>query len=238
MARKQKDGGGKGIGEQFVPLVHSVRTSAAWADLSTTDRCLYIELRALVRPRCENNGDLFISGRDAARALNTGQRQARKAFYSLQAHGFAIVTQLGHLGAEGHGKATTYRLTCCACTKHPRGSRDYLQWQPDSNFPVVKGQPPKTESRVPRGRVPASPEAAFSKTLRPQRPRPASPEAAHVTQFRPEPASPEAAHLDIYHRGVPQSHQPEPEVRTFAEVRDGQVERFGVRSDRGRRAAA
>lgn len=143
MTRGKTKAGGIGIGEQFVPLVHSVRTSAAWADLSPLARCLYIELRALVRPRFENNGELFLSVRAVATMLKTGLHQAREAFYSLQRHGFLVVTQLGYLGAEGHGKATTYRLTCCACRQHPRGSKDFLRWQPGSDFPVAKAPTPR-----------------------------------------------------------------------------------------------
>ena len=82
MARKrQKDGGGRGIGEKFVPLVHSVLTSAAWptsahSTAASTSSCG----RSCAFRACENNGDLYLSVRDVATKYRTGLRQVREAF--------------------------------------------------------------------------------------------------------------------------------------------------------------
>lgn len=239
--RKQKASGGRGIGERFVPLVHSVLTSPAWADLSPLDRCLYIELRGLVRfPACENNGELFLSLRDAAKALKTGLHQAQRAFYSLQRHGFAIVNEVGHLGAEGYGKATTYRLTCCACRQHPRGSREFLNWQPGADFPVVAGSA-KTKPRCRSGNKPDAGAATFSETLMPERHRPDAGAATHVARIRPVPDAGTATHSrSLPGRGAGTAGwvlPSKPSERSFAVVRSGQATRIGVRSVRRQVAA-
>jgi hypothetical protein len=151
MARRGKrETGGQGIGERFTPLVESVLKSSAWRDLNSNERALYVELRGIVhhtRP-WENNGEIFLSVRDAAENLGVGRDGAQSAFWGLQRHGFIVVTQIGHLGANGHGKASTYRLTCCGCKKHPRGTREFERWSPGCDFPVVKAPARRGRSKV------------------------------------------------------------------------------------------
>jgi hypothetical protein len=141
-SRRGKPGRDGGVGERFAPIVDSVRLSAAWRVLSPVGRALFIELRALANPPFEKNGRVFLSVRDAAERLNVSIATAARAFHELQRLGFIVVTDLGHLGAEGHGKATTYRLTDCGAPGLARGTQEYLRWRPGADFAVVKGKPP------------------------------------------------------------------------------------------------
>jgi hypothetical protein len=152
MTRKKRDRPlQQPIGEPFVPIVASVLASPAWASLSCVARALYVKLRGSFKygkeaePIAWQNGRIFLSVRDAATALNVAPSTAARAFHDLQAKGFVIVTSLGHLGAEGQGKATTFRITSCACREHPRGSREYEQWQPGKDFKVERAPAPKKQ---------------------------------------------------------------------------------------------
>jgi len=138
------------IGESFIPLVGSVLSSEAWRHLSPLGRALLIELMGLIKNwkwPPENNGRVFLSVRDAASALQCSVRSAREGFYELQRLGFIVVVELGHLGAEGHGKATYYRLTMCGCHQYPRGSKEYITWKPGADYPVLRGPRPKGQQR-------------------------------------------------------------------------------------------
>jgi hypothetical protein len=89
-----------------------------------------------------NNGRVFLSTRDAASMVGVCQRTAMKAFRELQAKGFIRVTQLGTLGSEGRGKATSFLLTECGTQEKFEGTKDYLNWREGSDFPVQKGTAP------------------------------------------------------------------------------------------------
>jgi hypothetical protein len=60
--------------------------SAAYRSLSLRARCLLVELKALYNG--SNNGELFLSVRDAVARLNTGTHQATAAFRELEDRGF------------------------------------------------------------------------------------------------------------------------------------------------------
>jgi NUMOD1 domain len=61
--RKRKSDG------PFVSLPHSIMRSQAWIAMSPEGRLLWIELRSRLRNDRLNNGKIFRSCRDAAKAL-------------------------------------------------------------------------------------------------------------------------------------------------------------------------
>jgi hypothetical protein len=82
----------------------------------------------------QNNGELFLSVREAARRLNASKTFAAKCFHELEVHGFIRPKVLGAYNlksAARRGEATTWILT-----EHPigdaqgAGSRDFLTWRP------------------------------------------------------------------------------------------------------------
>lgn len=81
-----------------------------------------------------------------------------RAFRELQAHGFIVATQIGHLGVEGQGKATTWRLTEIAAPGI-KPTKEFLAWKPGCSFPVAAGNKPAAEKpaarRPPESRIPS-----------------------------------------------------------------------------------
>jgi DNA-binding Lrp family transcriptional regulator len=115
-----------------------MQRTPAWQHLSIGARALYIELKMLYTG--QNNGELFMSVREAAHRLNIGKTHAAKCFRELEAHGFIRPKVVGDYkrseafdiksGTTRRGEATTWILT-----EHPigdaggAGSRDFTSWR-------------------------------------------------------------------------------------------------------------
>jgi len=135
---RRVDATGRSIGDghhaRFYRWMHRC---PAWQHMSVGARSLYIELKMLYTG--QNNGELFMSVRDAAHRLNIGKTHAAKCFRELEAHGFIRPKTIGEYGRgrafdlksniARRGEATTWILT-----EHPigdangAGSRDFLSW--------------------------------------------------------------------------------------------------------------
>ena len=131
---------------QFVPLLHETLGCLAWRSLSPVARLVYIALKRRTRP--DANGRTFLSVRDAAEECGAHRNTIAGAYHELQAHGFLVPTAVGHLGVEGKGKATTWRLTELG---HAGGrpTKDYLRWSPGKNYPVLKAARPSARKQKP-----------------------------------------------------------------------------------------
>jgi hypothetical protein len=148
--RSRREEKGRFVDGPFVPLTLDVMHSAAWRALKPEARLVYLLLRSkLNRDPRFNNGQIFLSNRNAAEEINIAQRTAWKAFHELQAKGFVVTTQVGHLGAEGMGRATCFRITECGTKDSYEGTKDYRRWSPGNDFPVVKGNSPVRKEREP-----------------------------------------------------------------------------------------
>jgi len=105
MARKTfKRGKGK-----FIQFDHYVYDSAAWQALKPGPRALYLEMKR--RYNGFNNGEIFLSQRDAATALNIGRDTVEAYRCELVAKGFLVKTKGHYLGAAGIGQAALWALT-------------------------------------------------------------------------------------------------------------------------------
>ena len=105
MARKNfKRGQGK-----FIQFDHYIYDSTAWQALKPGPRALYLEMKR--RYNGFNNGELFLSQRDAAKALNVGRDTVELYRRELVAKGFLVKTRGHHLGAAGIGQAALWALT-------------------------------------------------------------------------------------------------------------------------------
>ena len=105
--------------------------SAAYCSLSMGGRALLVELKALYNGR--NNGELFLSVREAARRLGCGKNLAARLFSELEERGFIRPNEVGAFNlkaASGRGKATSWILTEYAVGNATTGSKDFMRWRP------------------------------------------------------------------------------------------------------------
>lgn len=101
--KKHKTGVGR-----FVQLPEWVQASEAWATLPPGPRALYIELKR--RFNGKNNGEIFLSHRDAATALAVHRNTVGPWFRMLEERGFIFMTRAPHLGPSGIGQASVWGL--------------------------------------------------------------------------------------------------------------------------------
>jgi len=94
---------------RFIQFDHWVYDSAAWQALKPGPRALYLEMKR--RYNGFNNGEIFLSQRDAAKALNVGRDTVEAYRRELVAKGFIVQTKGHHLGAAGIGQAARWALT-------------------------------------------------------------------------------------------------------------------------------
>lgn len=141
MSRKRK--ATKVLSGRFTAMPHYILDCPAYKALPPLARCIYWHLHRLAGVSGEKNGELFYSVRNAAEDHGVNKETAGFAFDHLQAKGFIVPERIGHLGIEGHGKATTWRLT------HFRPDRDFLKWSEGCDFPVAKKQNPVRKTRTP-----------------------------------------------------------------------------------------
>lgn len=143
----------KVIGGSFTAMPHYILDCAAYHALNPLARCIYWHLHRLAGITGDKNGALFYSVRSAAADHGVGKNRVGPAFDDLQAKGFIIPAEIGHLGVEGKGKATSWYLT-----HFPRpgmlSTKDFMKWSPGNDFPVAKKQNPvpKTGTPCPQNR--------------------------------------------------------------------------------------
>ena len=132
---------------KHVRLYLYILKTPAWLSLSCQAKCLLIELQALYNGT--NNGELFLSIREAAKRLNTGTKQASAAFVELQDRGFVVTTRKGSRTRRGEQRlATCWRLTEYDDDLTGRQpTKEFIAWRPgQKNSTVV----PETTHRSPR----------------------------------------------------------------------------------------
>jgi DNA-binding transcriptional MocR family regulator len=130
---------------KFVMLERWFWRCEAWQALPHPARSLYIELEMLYTG--SNNGELFLSIRDAAKLLHTGARQAQAAFQALEAGGFIRATRKGSRTRRGEQRLAT----CWRLTKH---ADDVSGTPASSDFMKPRKNPtvsPEDIDRIPRG---------------------------------------------------------------------------------------
>src|SRR5262249_10818183 len=100
-------------------------------------RLLWIELRGWPRNNGANNGKVFLTCRDAAKAIGTKSMSSIVRWYAEnEHHGFLVKTAHGFLGSDGHGIGDHYRFTDLAHGTHPP-TRDFEKW---SGEPFNRGR--------------------------------------------------------------------------------------------------
>src|SRR5262249_52375649 len=72
-------------------------------------------------------GKIYLSDRDAAKAIGVNKNTVVRAYAELEDYGFLRKTTGAYLGIDGHGIAPHYRFTDLAHGTHP-ATLDYEKW--------------------------------------------------------------------------------------------------------------
>ncbi|MFN4160116.1 MAG: hypothetical protein ACK4GO_17210 [Gemmobacter sp.] len=118
--------------------------------------------------------------REAAEDAKVAKDSAMRAFWELQAKGFIRPAQIGRLGVEGEGKATTWELTEFPPVAGGIATKDFLQWTAGNDFPVVKGRAGKKQNPVPKMRTSCPKNVDVGRNATPET-SPACPKIADVS---------------------------------------------------------
>lgn len=130
MSQKRKYKRFKGGSGRFVQLPEYLQVSEAWVTMQPGPRALYIELKRIFNGR--NNGEIFLSHRDAAKRLNVHRNTVGKYFNELEARGFIRCTERHHLGSNGDGKASKWALEEEASTDGTPPTKSFMKWRSDT----------------------------------------------------------------------------------------------------------
>jgi hypothetical protein len=110
-----------------VPLFKDTLGCPAWRAMSHGARSLYVALKLRYSSNFKNNGQIYLSLRDAAEEIGSGMEEVSNWFRELQHYGFIAKTQDGYLGTEGRGRAPHWRLTEVSYMRD-LPTRDFLKW--------------------------------------------------------------------------------------------------------------
>ncbi|MBF9060315.1 hypothetical protein HKCCSP123_14110 [Rhodobacterales bacterium HKCCSP123] len=112
---------------RHVQISEHLQATAAWATLKPSPRALYIELKR--RFNGHNNGQIVLSHRDAAKALNVHRNTVGPWFAELQERGFIEMVVAPHLGPEGVGRATVWALQEQPTADGKPAKRGFEKWR-------------------------------------------------------------------------------------------------------------
>ena len=131
---------------KYVAIHHWVSRSEAWKHLRPHERTLFVELYGFFNGR--NNGEIFLSCREAAKRCNMSKDRANQAFHRLRELGFIKYT------SEDLGPLSERNAQCWILTEFPYNGReatkDFLRWQP----PAKQKTRPKNWTRCPETGTP------------------------------------------------------------------------------------
>ena len=139
----------------FTSLFRHTTNSAAWAALSVGARAAFFELQSNYNTNRQNT--VFLSARTGSKKLNAHKDTVAKWMRELEHYGFIVAMQRAHLGFDGAGKATLYRLT-----DRPYASKsptyDFQNWtgeffEPQKQNPVRLGRTPRPKKPDIRGEL-------------------------------------------------------------------------------------
>ncbi|MEL7252956.1 MAG: hypothetical protein AAGL23_02200 [Pseudomonadota bacterium] len=126
MAGKTYREGKKGAG-RHVQLPEYLQATEAWATLKPGPRALYIELKR--RFNGSNNGRIFLSHRDAAKAINVSPNTIGGYYRQLIERGLIDMTRASFLGPSGVGQASLWALQELPTADGKPAAKDFLKWR-------------------------------------------------------------------------------------------------------------
>jgi hypothetical protein len=110
---------------QFVMLYNWMIDSEAWLDLKAQPRALYLLIKR--RFNGSNNGEIYLSHREAAKLLNMHRNSIGTYFDVLIEHGFLKQTTKPHLGPSGVGQSAKWELTELPVNNRP-ATKEFMRW--------------------------------------------------------------------------------------------------------------
>ncbi len=137
MSKRPYRRGKKGAG-RHVQLPEYLQATEAWASLKPGPRALYIELKR--RYNGHNNGKLFLSHRDAAKALNVHRNTIGGYFAELEAKGFIRMVTGPYLGPSGVGLATCWALEEVPTYDGAKAGLTFMKLAANNNHPERSGE--------------------------------------------------------------------------------------------------
>ena len=163
----------RGRAGQHVQLPEWLQASEAWATMKPGPRALYVELKRGFKG--SNNGAIYLSHRDAAKALNVHRNTVGGYFLELEQRGFIRLTVAPYLGPSGIGEASVWALEELPTQDGKPAVKAFMRWS--------KKQNPRTKiisarHKKQHGKAPAVTETAHpvtkSVTSRAKKPKVAS----------------------------------------------------------------
>jgi hypothetical protein len=112
---------------QYTAVPWAIKNQPAWRAMSPEARLLWIELRGWLRSDWSNNGRLFLSCRNAAKAIGLNKDTVTRRYAENEHYGFLRKISGGYLGSDGRGIAASYRFTDLPYDTQP-ATRDYAKW--------------------------------------------------------------------------------------------------------------
>ena len=134
--------------ELFVKVMLETLDAPAWRALSHGARSLYVALKRRHRNDANNNGNIFLSQRQAVLELGSNRSYVARWFRELVHYGFTVMTRPGALGLKGNGRAPHWRLTELGY-KNDAPTRDFLNWNGVPFQPQKTSVPRKSGTVVP-----------------------------------------------------------------------------------------
>ncbi len=114
-------------------------------------RALYVELKR--RFNGSNNGDIILSHRDAATALNVHRNTATRYFSELFDRGFIRVTESHHLGPSGIGQASKWALEELPTKDRAPAGKAFIRWKANAEPPPKKQDAPSQNTGHPKAEI-------------------------------------------------------------------------------------
>ena len=133
--------------ELFVMATLETLDAPAWRAMSLGARSLYLAIKRRYRRDTNNNGNIFLSQRQAEIEIGSKRDYVARWFRELRFYGFTEMTRSGALGLNGKGVAPHWRLTELP-TKNDPPTRDFLKWN-GTPFPARKPRARKSGTIVP-----------------------------------------------------------------------------------------
>lgn len=134
MTKKRKIGkaitpNGRSVGKMRFVMLHKYMTaSPAYRSLSGNERALYVELKLLYNGH--NNGELFMSVRDAAASISVSSGTSSKVLKQLEEKGFIRANERGSFHLKQR-HATTWILTEEEYNGMP-ATKEFMRWHMQS----------------------------------------------------------------------------------------------------------
>ena len=98
-------------------------------------RALYVELKR--RYNGHNNGEIYLSHRDASKACSVHRNTVGSWFKTLEERGFIKMTKGAHLGPSGIGTAATWALTEYPTQDGRKATFDFKKWKTPAQKPCI-----------------------------------------------------------------------------------------------------